>query len=82
MKKLNRTVPWLSNFMKATLTNNNQELPLDLSQYATEAHVPKPGTTEDITKKVMYKSMFFHQLILYTQQKVMGMRKIYIFRIC
>ena len=38
MKKLNRTLPWPSNFMKATLTNNDQELPLDLSQYAAEAH--------------------------------------------
>ena len=52
MKKLNRTVPWLSNFMKATLTNNDQELPLDLSQSAAEAHVPEPSPTEDdVTKQ-------------------------------
>ena len=52
MKKLNRTVPWPSNFMKATSTNNDQELPLDLSQYAAEAYVPEPSPTEDdVTKK-------------------------------
>ena len=52
MKKLNKTAPWPSNFMKATSTNNDQELPLDLSQYAAEAHVPEAGTTEDdVTKK-------------------------------
>ena len=52
MKKLNRTVAWLSNFMKATLTNNNQELTLDLSQYAAEVHVPELSPTEDdVTKK-------------------------------
>ena len=52
MKKFNRTVPWLSNFMKATSTNNDQELPLDLSQSAAEAHVPEPSPTEDdVTKQ-------------------------------
>ena len=52
MKKLSRTVACLSNFMKATLTNNDQELTLDLSQYAAEAHVPESSPTEDdVTKK-------------------------------
>ena len=52
MKKFNITVPWLSNFMKATLTNNDQELPLDLSQSPAEAHVPEPSPTEDdVTKQ-------------------------------
>ena len=52
MKKLNRTVPWPSNFMKATSMNNDQELPLDLSQSAVEAHVPEPNPTEDdVTKQ-------------------------------
>ena len=38
--------------MIATSTNNDQELPLDLSQYAAEAHVLEPSPTEDdVTKK-------------------------------
>ena len=32
--------------MKATSTNNYQELPLDLSESATEAHVPEPSPTK------------------------------------
>ena len=38
--------------MKATLTNNDQELPLDLSQSSAEAHVPELTPTEDdVTKQ-------------------------------
>ena len=52
MKKFNITVLWPSNFMKATLTNNDQELPLDLSQSLAEAHVLEPSPTEDdVTKQ-------------------------------
>ena len=49
LKKLNRTIPWPSNLMKLNATNNNQELPLDLSQSTqsiTEADVPEQSPTE------------------------------------
>ena len=49
LKKLNRTVSWPSNLMKSNGTNNNEELPLDLSkstQYATEAHVPEQSPVQ------------------------------------
>ena len=49
LKKLNRTVPWPSNLMKSNGTNNDEELPLNLSQstqYATEAHVPEQSPVQ------------------------------------
>ena len=77
LKTLNRTVPWPSNLMKLNETNNNEELPQDLSQStqsATEAHVPEQSPVQlNVSSPIQ---------LVYRKESNCDVKKSYIFRIC